>query len=99
MKKRPLTLEFVAGDFDSNYFDSTDCAITRALKRAGFPHLRDIGTGIFQFYTNTTAYDVDIDGYDEMLQTVMAMYDPNNDSDIEPAAFTVTLQIPTTIIN
>lgn len=42
-----LTLKFKPSDFvGNNYTNGSDCAITRALKRAGFPDAEDAGLDI-----------------------------------------------------
>lgn len=56
---------------DSNYMDSEDCAITRALKRAGSDAI-DQGTGITQ-YGVTIVPDM-LPVYQNMRGRVMGMY-------------------------
>ena len=46
MSKQKLVLKFKPSDFDGSYMLSDTCAITKALARAGFPHLYDCGTSI-----------------------------------------------------
>ncbi len=42
-----IKLQILAEDIlKSNYFNSDDCAITRALARAGYPEYSDIGNEI-----------------------------------------------------
>lgn len=43
------TLQILKHDIEhSNYFNFSDCAITRALKRAGFPELADTGMNLIR---------------------------------------------------
>lgn len=70
-----LTLEINAVDvITSKYLDATDCAITRALKRAGRPDLIDVGQGIRNEEWTKRFESYNIKGYKEMTKHVQGMY-------------------------
>lgn len=48
---------------EHHYAPRTDCAVTRAFKRAGYPHLTDTGMGIINSQTNKYITPKDIEGY------------------------------------
>jgi hypothetical protein len=58
----------------SRYLNATDCAITRALKRAGRPDLIDVGLGIRTEDRVKRFEHYNIKGYEAMTTHVKRMY-------------------------
>lgn len=76
MKK--ITLEIKAEDImSSSYMNCEDCAITRALHRAGYTNCKDTG-----LYIEDENYNNIIGGgnktYDVLVERVMGMYSHKN---------------------
>lgn len=71
-----INLEILAEDMSSTtYTMGCDCAITRALKRAGYPHLQDSGIGIKDMNTNSYIVTERESGqYQSLSNHVIAMY-------------------------
>ena len=70
-----VKLQILAKDIkESDFFHSDDCAITRALKRAGFPHLKDTGTGIEEKETGRRVAGMRTLGYNKLNSRVQHMY-------------------------
>lgn len=68
------TITILAEDIKtSNYFDSYDCAVTRALKRAGLDEHRDHGMGI-QNGNGTDIIPFTLPEYKQMRSMVLGMY-------------------------
>lgn len=70
-----LTLEINPVDIlFTKYLDASDCAITRALKRAGRPDLIDVGMGIRTDDRRKRFEHYNIIGYKAMSKHVQRMY-------------------------
>lgn len=74
MKKRTLVLEIKAVDIRYTlYLDASDCAITRALQRAGYKGYKDVGVSIEdENGNNITSYGNE--SYIELCIKVLSMY-------------------------
>ena len=71
MKK--VTLTILANDIlETNYLNSSDCAITRALKRAGLNY-EDSGIGITHVGSNEEV-SIDNSQYKNLVDKVLGMY-------------------------
>lgn len=86
-----VTLKILASDIrNTQYANAKDCAITRALHRAGYPHLKDCGTDIFDTITNKEVISADDSiEYNNLMNRVINMYY----MDEEPKDFQVTLEL------
>ena len=101
-----VVLEFKAVDFkETNYTDSKDCAITRALHRAGYPMLRDCGSEIcVDIFTDVTSFDNS--DYEKLVdELVLPMYKfvanhkrYANDLVLEPRDFTYELELDLSVL-
>ena len=77
-----VTLEILASDIlETSYTDARDCAITRALARAGFPNYRECGTEIVDREVDGENYKYDIKllkakskRYQKLSNRVKSMY-------------------------
>lgn len=97
-----ITLEIKASDINETWYsDSKDCAITRALHRAGFPDLRDSGKYILNDEDRKVTKPEDKDYY-ELGNRVIRMYHYNINKKFpenpyptveEPTDFSVTLTL------
>jgi len=58
----------------TNYNEANDCAVTRALERASYPHYRDEGVGIFNVQTRETICDTRNNSYCLMKDFVHELY-------------------------
>jgi hypothetical protein len=67
----------------SDYLDKFDCAISRALDRAGYPHLRHEGTDIAHTETRETIIDSRNKSFQELTQLVWDMYDTKNENNFD----------------
>lgn len=95
-----ITLNILAKDiYETNYHNSKDCAITRALERAGID-ARDCGVCIRDNKTNDELINFSNDVYRNLAGKIVLMYDgagklsktkPNNA--LTPEDFEVTLNI------
>lgn len=85
-----ITLNILASDIkETDYYNSEDCAITRALSRAGRPDLQDVGRGIEYKdlnIINRFVTDWSNPSYQDLVETVLLMYGYKN-----PEDFTYTL--------
>jgi len=69
-----LTLKILKSDIDTTFYtDGWNCAITRALHRAGFPDWYDCGTYIKDKNGNKIVTWNNSD-YDKLCSTVIKMY-------------------------
>jgi hypothetical protein len=72
MITKEVTLQILAKDFyETDYYDSDDCVITRALHRVGLTHLHDAGTDIIDNRENVYAAGED---YKQLASRVVGMY-------------------------
>ena len=68
-----VTLNILASDINTTrYLNYRDCAITRALKRAGYPELIDTGIGIHTRGRYVTKWPDA--SYKDMAEKVQKMY-------------------------
>lgn len=94
-----IILSFVDGDFDSPYNIISECPITKALKRAGYPWLMDTGNAIkSNMYLNgdksrgprgTVIFGWMNKDYDLMRHWVLSVYEGR--AGFKPSTFTITL--------
>jgi hypothetical protein len=64
----------------TNYNDANDCAITRALERASYPHFRDEGVGIFNVQTRELVCDNRESSYRFMKDFVHELYEAKTEN-------------------
>ena len=77
----------------TRFFDSHDCAITRALKRAGFADYEEAGGKIYDDRNSKTVLsDKDNKVYHDMLIKVIKMYGKSSET-LEPEDFEVELPL------
>lgn len=74
-----ITLKILASDIrETDYMDTHDCAITRALARAGYPHLIDFADSIvekdFQHENKPTNVSINEEQYNKLYDVVCGMY-------------------------
>jgi len=70
-----IKLNILANDIlETEYSNSRDCAITRALARAGFPNYEDCGTDIIDNDTEETVVTSHNETYWSLSVRVMKMY-------------------------
>jgi hypothetical protein len=82
MAQKNIKLKFLAEDFfEGCYMHSADCPITRALARAGYPHMKDIGAHITKV-DYTTYWEGG--NYQEMVNIVMRMSPGTFEESINP---------------
>lgn len=68
-----ITLTILAKDIKKdNYFDSEKCPITKALKRAGYPELRDGGRIMYR--DEVICSEIDNKSYHKLLIKLFGMY-------------------------
>lgn len=73
--KTILTLTILASDIKSTYYgNARDCAITRALSRAGRPELTDCGQGINNTNLDVRFESYNIKGYNALRKHVLQSY-------------------------
>lgn len=76
--KKLLTIRIVGADFsETDYRNCNDCAITRALKRAGYSKLRDCGVNIDgkgKSHWENVRLPVETDNYDALADKVINSY-------------------------
>lgn len=109
METTKTKLEILASDIlDTSYSNGKDCAITRALHRAGFKNLHDAGVEIVDEYNRLIITDADKD-YNALQEKVLGMYSFKDNTDyvleyisgkgarmaprLEPKDFTVYLDL------
>lgn len=71
-----IKLQILAKDIlSSQYTDSSNCAITKALARAGYPEYEDAGTGICIEDTLDEVVNDSNETYRKLRDKVQNMYD------------------------
>ena len=69
-----IKLVILASDIlESRYLDTSDCAITRALHRAGYHDYEDCGDGIYTDDLNQIVSDEN-ESYKDLVSLVLGMY-------------------------
>lgn len=81
-----ITLSILASDIENtDYMQSEDCAITRALARAGRSDLKDVGRGIIRCKDpnifNRYIINWDNPSYQELASRVILTYEDKNPED------------------
>lgn len=87
-----ILLKFKLEDFKSNYFNYKDCAVTRALHRAGYDYLYEGGGCIINLNGSVEVESSDINGFGRMYRKVHKMY-LTKDSDRKKFQATIKLDL------
>lgn len=70
-----MKIKILAKDFkNTSYFKCSDCAITRALHRAGLKNLEDEGQDICEVKTGNIVLDETNKNYKKLQERVLNMY-------------------------
>lgn len=97
-----IKLKFIATDFtETSYINADDCAITRALRRAGYD-MKDTGCTLASTTKDFAVSHHHIENIKPMLRKVERMYsylrvafvDIPVEERIKPKAFQATIKIP-----
>lgn len=85
-----MKIKILAKDIKStSYYNYKNCAITKALRRAGLKNFFDVGDGIYNDETDECIINSNNKNYDKLVRKVLNMYDK---VDI-PVDFTVDLPL------
>ncbi len=94
-----IKIKILAEDIrNTNYFSSKDCAITRALHRAGYPNLRDCGVSIMNDNDGSRSNIMNHGEYMKMTDKVINMYafvdkQVKMNSPVEPEDFEFIIEV------
>jgi hypothetical protein len=91
-----IVLNILASDIkETDYLRASDCAITRALLRAGYPNLIDCGTEISKKKSKLIVDSYIPFNYNILANKVMEMYEDKG----EIEDFTYEIEVPEEFVN